>query len=235
MIRFYSADIEQTGMLGESESSHCCRVLRMKEGDTLEVTDGKGFLYQCELTDANPRGASLSVISKCEWQREWQPRITLAIAPTKNSDRMEWLVEKIVEMGVDEIVLLRCARSERKCMRAERLEKIMVSAMKQSLKCVLPVLRGPVDFTSFIAEEKSGEKYMGYCSSDYDRKDFSREYDCGDVTIMIGPEGDFSEAEVGEAVAAGYVPVTFGKSRLRTETAGMYAVAAVHALCELRK
>ena len=216
MIRFYSPDVEETGMLPEGESAHCCRVLRMAAGDELEVTDGKGALYRCRLADANPKGAYAEVISREVVEREWGPRITLAIAPTKNADRMEWLVEKVVEMGVDEIVLL---------------DKIIISAMKQSLKCVLPTLRGLVDIEDFLMEERGGRKYMGYCADDFERLDFSREYDgISDVTILIGPEGDFAPEEVEAAVKSGFVPVTFGKSRLRTETAGMYGVAAAHTL-----
>lgn len=231
MIRFYSPDVEETGMLPEGESAHCCRVLRMAAGDELEVTDGKGALYRCRLADANPKGAYVEVISKEVMERGWGPRITLAIAPTKNADRMEWLVEKVVEMGVDEIVLLACRHSERRKMRLDRLDKIIISAMKQSLKCVLPTLRGLVDMEDFLMEERGGRKYMGYCAYDFERLDFSREYDgVSDVTILIGPEGDFAPEEVAAAVKSGFVPVTFGKSRLRTETAGMYGVAAAHTL-----
>ena len=209
MIRFYSPDVEETGMLPEGESAHCCRVLRMAAGDELEVTDGKGALYRCRLADANPKGAYAEVISREVVEREWGPRITLAIAPTKNADRMEWLVEKVVD----------------------RLDKIIISAMKQSLKCVLPTLRGLVDIEDFLMEERGGRKYMGYCADDFERLDFSREYDgISDVTILIGPEGDFAPEEVEAAVKSGFVPVTFGKSRLRTETAGMYGVAAAHTL-----
>ncbi len=234
MIRFYSPDIEESGRLPEGESAHCCRVLRMSVGDSLEVTDGKGNIFICMLADSDPKGADLEIVEKRSESREWNPRITLAVAPTKNTDRMEWLVEKVVEMGIDEIALLKCDHSERKVMRTDRLEKIMISAMKQSLKCRLPEFRGVIDFRSFVSEDNGSRKYMGYCDSSYERKDFATEYDGrSDVTILIGPEGDFSPKEVSLAVENGYVPVTFGKSRLRTETAGMYAVAAVHCLDQL--
>lgn len=231
MIRFYSPDILQTGKLPEDESGHCVRVLRMRQGAEIETVDGVGNSYSCVITDANPRGLSVDITVQRPEPKQWSGRLVLAVAPTKNADRMEWLVEKVTEMGVDEIVLLRCEHSERKMMKPDRLQRIMVSAMKQSLKATLPELRGPVDFKDFMAETAGGTgcKVFGYCSPSVPRRDFGQVYTPGsDLTVLIGPEGDFSPAEVGQAMATGYVPVTFGKSRLRTETAALYAVAAFH-------
>jgi 16S rRNA (uracil1498-N3)-methyltransferase len=231
MIQFFAPDIESTGLLPEQESVHCCRVLRMKAGDCLTVVDGAGHIFECMLTDANPRSASVEIISKSDEIKAWRPRITLAVAPTKNGDRMEWLVEKAVEMGIDEIILLNCQHSERRKFNIDRLRKIAISAMKQSLKATLPNIPDMIDFKLFISSVKECDRYMGYCDKDYPRREFVKEYDGRkDVTILVGPEGDFSPEEVQIAVEAGFIPVTFGNTRLRTETAALYAVAAVHTL-----
>ena len=233
MIRFYSPDIEETLTLAPDESAHCARVLRKQAGEEIEVVDGKGYACSCRILNANPKGVEVEILDRREEPKTWDGRLTLAVAPTKNADRMEWLVEKAVEMGVDEIVLLKCDRSERKVMRLDRLEKIMVSAMKQSLKATLPILRGPVEFKDFVKESGTGDMYkvFGYCSPEVERRDFSEYYKGGrDLIVMIGPEGDFSPEEVKSAMDSGFVPVTFGRSRLRTETAAMYGVAAFHVL-----
>ena len=237
MIQFYAPDILQTLTLPESESAHCCRVLRMQAGDEAIVTDGKGHRYRCVILEAHPKHTSVEIVDTEEAQKHWPCRITLAVAPTKHSDRMEWLLEKAVEIGVDKVALLRCQRSERKAIKVERLEKVMVSAMKQSLKGVMPEIEEVTSFKYFVETVAEGsQKFFGYCSKDYPRKDFSKEYRAGaDVVIMIGPEGDFTPEEVDMAVAAGFVPVTFGESRLRTETAALYGVTAVHVLCQLAK
>ena len=236
MIQFYAPDILQTLTLPESESAHCSRVLRMKEGDEAYVTDGKGRRYRCVIMEPHQKHTSLEILDFEEVPNHWPCRITLAVAPTKHSDRMEWLLEKAVEIGVDNVALLRCQRSERKSMKLDRLEKVMVSAMKQSLKGVMPEIEEVTSFKSFVESAPSESmKYFGYCSKDYPRKDFSREYRAGtEVVIMIGPEGDFTHEEVELAVASGFVPVTFGESRLRTETAALYAVTAVHVLNQLK-
>lgn len=235
MIQFYSPDIEKTGLLPESDSSHCCRVLRMKEGDRIYVVDGKGKRFACDIVEAHPKHTAVEIVSYEDIPTHWGEDIILAVAPTKHADRMEWLLEKVVEIGVDRIVLLRCRRSERKQMKLERLEKVMVSAMKQSLKGVLPVIDECTDFSAFIKScDRINEKYFGYCDSNYPRKDFARSCKANEpVVIMIGPEGDFAPEEVEEAVKAGFNPVTFGKSRLRTETMTLYGVTAVHVLRQM--
>lgn len=234
MIQFYSPDIETTGMLPADESAHCCRVLRMKEGDSLRVVDGKGGLYECRLVSADPKGAMVDIVSVVRDAPHWGVKITLAVAPTKNIDRMEWLLEKAVEIGVDSIVLLKCDRSERKVVKTERLRKIMISAMNQSLKTTLPTLTDMVPLKEFVGGRLDGSLYMGYCDSETERKNFVCEYNGGDVTFLIGPEGDFTPAEVRMALEKGFMPVTFGESRLRTETAALFAVEAVHILCQSR-
>ncbi len=236
MIQFYAPDIETTGRLPESDSAHCCRVLRMHEGDEIEVVDGKGQRFRCVIVEAHPKRTAVEIVGREELPNHWGVAITLAVAPTKHADRMEWMLEKAVEIGIDRVVLLRCARSERKLMKTERLEKVMVSAMKQSLKGVLPVLEEVTDFKSFVKSAPAEcQKFFGYCDAAFPRREFVKEYTAGsDVIIMIGPEGDFSPEEVSEAVACGFIPVTFGDSRLRTETAALFGVTAVHVLNQLR-
>lgn len=235
MIQFYAPDIEQEPVLPEGESVHCCRVLRMKDGEEIVVTDGKGHRFTCEILKAHSAHTQLKIRNKEIVSPAKNYKLILAVAPTKNSDRMEWMVEKAVEIGVDKIVLLKCARSERKTQRPDRLLKVMVSAMKQSLSVYLPELEEVTDFKEFVKNSPENfQKFFGYCSSDYPRKDFAKEYKPGrDVAIMIGPEGDFTSEEVALSVEHGFLPVTFGEKRLRTETAGVYAVCAVSVLNQL--
>lgn len=230
MIRFYSPDIESSMSLPASESQHCCRVLRMSAGDEIEVTDGKGYLYRCEITDANPKDTALEILEKREEPRHWLPRITIAVAPTKNIDRMEWLVEKSVEIGVDRIVFLDCHNSVRRVAKTERFERVMISAMKQSLKSRIPEFTGVIPFKEFIDSDGSEFRYMGYCDPEVERREFARVYHGGDLSLLIGPEGDFTREEVEYAIAGGFIPVTFGNVRLRTETAALYALCAAHTI-----
>ena len=234
MHRFYCPDIADTLTLGEEDSKHCVKVLRMGEGDTIEVVDGNGNLYTCRITMAHPKRCAIEVQDKQTQEPHWGHRIVLAIAPTKNLDRIEWLVEKCVEMGVDRIIPLRCHNSERTVLKTERLKKIMVSAMKQSLKATLPSLDEMTSIMDVIAEDFDGTRCIAYCDAMLpreQRRTLPSVYRPGaDVMVLIGPEGDFSPEEVQAATAAGFIPVTLGESRLRTETAGLMAVAAVHAM-----
>ena len=234
MHRFYCPDIADTLTLGEEDSKHCVKVLRMDAGDTIEVVDGNGTLYTCRITMAHPKRCAVEVVEQVEQPPHWGCRIVLGIAPTKNLDRIEWLVEKCVEMGVDRIIPLRCHNSERTVLKTERLKKIMVSAMKQSLKATLPVLDELTPVEQVIAQSTEGVRCIAYCDAMLPREQrqtLASAYRPGsDVLMLIGPEGDFSPEEVQAACNAGFVPVTLGESRLRTETAGMMAVAWIHAL-----
>ena len=234
MHRFYCPDIADTWTLGEEDSKHCVKVLRMGEGDTIEVVDGNGTLYNCRITMAHPKRCAVEAMGKVEQPPHWGHRIVLGVAPTKNLDRIEWLVEKCVEMGVDRIIPLRCHNSERTVLKTERLKKIMVSAMKQSLKATLPQLDEMTPVERVIAEAPAGTRCIAYCDEQLPRESrltLASVYRPGtDVTVLIGPEGDFSPEEVQAATAAGFVPVTLGESRLRTETAGLMAVAAIHTI-----
>ena len=234
MHRFYCPDIADTLTLGEEDSKHCVKVLRMGEGDTIEVVDGNGNLYTCRISMAHPKRCAIEVLDMEQQPPHWGHRIVLAIAPTKNLDRIEWLVEKCVEMGVDRIIPLRCHNSERTVLKTERLKKIMVAAMKQSLKATLPQLDEMTSIMDVIAEGVEGTRCIAYCDAMLpreQRRTLPSVYRPGsDVMVLIGPEGDFSPKEVQAATAAGFVPVTLGESRLRTETAGLMAVASIHAM-----
>lgn len=237
MIQFYSPDIETTESLPESESAHCCRVLRLDSGDRIYVTDGKGKRFECTITSPGKDNTYVSIDKVHEVPNHWDFDLTLAVAPTKHTDRMEWLLEKAVEIGVNRIVLVRCRRSERKQVKPERLLKVMVSAMKQSLKCHLPLLETYESLQAFVKGLSSdAQKFMGYCSDEFERREFVKTLmPQGKIVILIGPEGDFTPEEVDYAVSAGFCPVTFGDTRLRTETAALYGVASVHAKAMLEK
>ncbi len=229
MIRFYSPDIAASGILSETESAHAVRVLRHTEGDIIEVVDGGGTIYRCRIVAAHPRHTAVEVVESVPLPKVWQPEFTLAIAPTKNMDRMEWLVEKLVEIGVDRIVPVICDRSERRELKRERLEKIAVSAMKQSLKATLPRIDAALPLNRYLEEDTSAAGlFVGYCDAACERRLLARQYHGGDARILIGPEGDFSPAEIAAATAAGYIPVTLGDNRLRTETAALTAIDTFH-------
>lgn len=234
MIRFYAPEILTTGLLPESDSAHCVRVLRMRSGDEIEVVDGQGGLHRCILRDAHPKHAFVDVVESISLPKVWNGNITIAIAPTKHNDRMEWLVEKLVEIGVDRIVPLRCRYSERKDINVERLEKIAVSAMKQSLKAVLPQIDAMTPYTSFLDATREGDRFIAYCDPSIPRLLFAKEYRPGnDTVILIGPEGDFSKEEITRALDDGWRPVSLGDNRLRTETAALVACDTCHIIQSL--
>ena len=232
MQLFYCPDINpnQIYTLGKEESQHCVKVLRLKENDTLYLTDGQGNLYKAEIVEAMPRSCSVRII---ETQAEYGKRdyyFHVAIAPTKNIARIEWFLEKATEMGIDEITPIICDHSEREIVKNERLEKIIVSAMKQSLKAYLPKLNEAIPIKQLIQNAKEEQKLICYCQDD-DRKKIQDIYKPKEsVLIIIGPEGDFSEKEVQEAINNNFQKITLGKERLRTETAGLYAVQSIHFL-----
>ena len=239
MHRFYCPDIASTLTLGEEDSKHCVKVLRMSEGDSIDVVDGNGTLYNCRITMAHPKRCAVEVLATERQLPHWGHQIVLGVAPTKNLDRMEWLAEKCVEMGIDRIIPLRCHNSERVVLKTERLKKIMVSAMKQSLKATLPQLDEMTPVEQVMAQSTAAIRCIAYCDEQLpreQRRTLADVYRPGtDVMVLIGPEGDFSPQEVASALDAGFVPVTLGESRLRTETAGMMSVAAIHALDMMAK
>lgn len=233
MIIFYAPDIQTCPELPEEESGHIVRVLRHVEGDEIEVVDGMGTWYLCRITAAHPKHCGLEIISSRPDQH-WPYRVELAIGPTKNLDRMEWWLEKSVEMGLDRFIPLRCRFSERKEMKTERMRKIAISAMKQSLKATLPQIDEMTDIKRFLQEPFDGQKFIAHCMEDQPRQLLSHLVKKGnDVRVLIGPEGDFSPEEVNFAIQKGYQPVSLGEQRLRTETAALVSVHTVHMINEL--
>lgn len=234
MIQFYAPDIVINPILPESDSQHCVRVLRMKEGDTLEVIDGKGHRYTCRLIEAHAKRAHVEIIEKQDVPLSWQNNITIAVAPTKHLDRMEWMVEKLTEIGVNRIIPLLCRYSERKELKIERLEKIAISAMKQSLKTVLPIIDVMTPIKDVITKKMYDQRFIAYCDTSIPRKLLSAEYRANkDTLILIGPEGDFSTEEINMALNSGYNPISLGDNRLRTETAAVVACDTCHIINQL--
>lgn len=236
MIQFYAPDIASELRLPESDSRHAVRVLRMTEGDTLRVVDGRGRQYVCRLVDAHPRHAAVEIVSVEERPLPWSGQLAVAVAPTKHMDRMEWLVEKMTEVGVNRVIPVLTDRSERRELKVERLEKIAVSAMKQSLKAVMPEILPLTPVRDVIGMMPDARRFIAYCDPAVERVDFARAYVPGcDTLILIGPEGDFTPAEVSSAFDAGFRPVTLGENRLRTETAALYALSACHIIDDLNR
>lgn len=231
MHQFYAPEIESALCLPEEESQHAIRVLRLKAGDEIEVIDGKGNRYLCKVSLAHQKKCGVEIVDKRYNPPHWGCDITLAIAPTKNNDRIEWMAEKVTEMGINRIIPIKCRFSERKELKTLRLSKILISAMKQSLKSTLPQLDEMTPIEKILKMDYSGKKFIAYCDKEIERKEFSKEYAPGEnALIMVGPEGDFSKEEIKMALDNGFIPISFGMSRLRTETAGMYACAAIHAI-----
>ena len=231
MHRFFAPDIETTLTLPEIESQHAVRVLRLKEGDNIEVVDGNGTLYMCRITLAHSKHCGVEIDERVELKPHWGNKIVMCVAPTKNLDRIEWLAEKCTEMGMDRLIPVRCRYSERKELKTERLQKILVSAMKQSLKASLPELDELTPVLNVIKAPFEGQKFICYCDDAVERKLLAKEYKSGvDTMILIGPEGDFSREEVEAALANGFVPVSLGNSRLRTETAAVAACFTCHVI-----
>jgi len=234
MIIFYCENIQSCPELSEEDSGHAVRVLRHVEGDQITVVDGEGSFYRCAITAAHPKHCGLQILS-VEEEKHWPYRVELAVAPTKNLDRMEWWLEKATEMGLDRFIPLKCRFSERKELKIERMRKIAVSAMKQSLKATLPTIEEMTDIKSFLKEPFEGQKFIAHCMDDQPRKLLSHEVKPGEaVRVLIGPEGDFSPEEVQLALANGYVPVSLGDQRLRTETAALASVHTIHVINELK-
>lgn len=225
---FYVPDAVAVQELPADEAAHAVKVLRMEAGDEMMLMDGQGTFYRASVTLASNHHCAYEIIEQLPQQRPWKGHIHLAIAPTKLTERIEWMIEKAVEIGVDEISFLDCQFSERKVVKLSRLEKIAISAMKQSRKAWMTTLNDMQSFKHFVHADREGGKYIAHCYDEILRESLfhllqelpSEE----DITMMIGPEGDFSVDEVREALSCGWQSVHLGKSRLRTETAGLSAV-----------
>jgi 16S rRNA (uracil1498-N3)-methyltransferase len=228
MQLFYAPDLGgDHHTLDEQESKHVIRVLRKQTGDTIILTDGRGKCYTGELINDDPRRCELRIIDISEGTGKRNYHLNIAIAPTKNINRFEWFLEKATEIGIDEITPMICQRSERKVIKAERLNKVITSAMKQSLKAYHPVLHQAKNFAELISREFEGQKFIAYVEAG-EHPLLQSSYTAGaDVIILIGPEGDFSPEEIQQAKENGFQTVSLGESRLRTETAGLVAVHTV--------
>ena len=227
---FYTPDIQKLAELPEEEAQHCARVLRLGTGDEITLTDGKGNFYQAEITAASNKRCLVSIRETVFQEPLWPCHLHIAMAPTKNMDRNEWFAEKATEIGFDELTFLNCRYSERRVIKNERIEKILVSAIKQSLKARLPKLNEMMDFDKFIAQDFQGQKFIAHCYEGEKPllKDVLKAGE--DALVLIGPEGDFSEEEVKKAIERGFVPISLGKSRLRTETAALVACHTLNLL-----
>lgn len=224
---FYQPAIQYgSHFLDPEESRHATKVLRKKASDTIHITDGKGVLYTCKITDPRPDKCAF-VIESSEREKAKNFSIHIAIAPTKNPDRIEWFVEKSIEIGIDEISFIECDNSERTSIKLERIEKLAISAMKQSLKLTLPKIHPIRRLQEFIKIDLTGKKFIAYVDSANPDELFKMAEPGDSYIVLIGPEGDFSPAELELALQNGYKKVALGPSRLRTETAGL---AACHTL-----
>lgn len=233
MQLFYIPDITgDSATLNETESKHAVKVLRMSEGTRVRIVDGKGGFYKAEISDAHPKKCRLSVLEVHKESRRKNYRLHIAIAPTKNIARFEWFLEKATEIGIDEITPLSSEHSERKTIKSDRLEKILVSAMKQSQKAFLPQLNKLVSFNDFIQNFSENEKFIAHCNIG-EKPRLKNVLKKGEnVLILIGPEGDFSVDEVAAAKETGFREISLGDERLRTETAGIVACHTVNLVLE---
>lgn len=226
MAIFYTPDIDKHPFLSQEESGHCVRVLRLGVGDEVTLCDGKGNFYKAIIADAHAKRCAVEV-QEVMPQEQHPSKVFVAVAPTKNMDRMEWLVEKLTEMGVDGIYFLQTRYSERKVLNTERLLKIAVSAMKQSQRATLPEIGELTSFKSFVPAQSQAHRFICHCypESEAGQRRFIKEVEVQgqDVLVMIGPEGDFSLEEVQQAREHGFVTLSLGPMRLRTETAAMLA------------
>lgn len=227
---FYAHDISgPVHTLDENESKHIIRVLRLRRGIQVRLIDGKGNLYEGEIEDDNSRRCTIRIKNIIPDFEKRNYNLHIAISPLKNADRLEWFVEKSVELGIDTITPLICRNTEKQAVRTARLENIIISAMKQSIKAKQPELSGAMNFPEFISREQQGKLMIAHCNSSFGKKKISDVYRPGeDAVILIGPEGDFSEDEIRMALDKGYHGVHLGNSRLRTETAGIAACHAVY-------
>jgi 16S rRNA (uracil1498-N3)-methyltransferase len=233
MHLFYTPDIAPSHpqyFLNEEESKHAVRVLRLEVGSEVQLIDGKGGLYTAQIKDAHPKRTILQITNVVTEYGKRNHYLHIAIAPTKNLDRLEWFLEKATEIGIDEISLIICQRSERKEAKTERLNKIITAAIKQSLKAYHPVLNEPMALNRFLAQPFDGQKFIAHCE-DSEKASLKAELTRqGKYLILIGPEGDFSPAEIDSALHNGYKAITLGESRLRTETAALEACFEVNFL-----
>jgi 16S rRNA (uracil1498-N3)-methyltransferase len=229
MNLFFAPDIKEGFyQLPEEESKHIVRVLRMKTGDSVFLTDGLGNMTEASIVEVTSKQCTVKTIKTFHEFQKRPFHLHIAIAPTKSIDRFEWFLEKSTEIGIDVITPLICSHSERTSVKTGRLQKVLIAAMKQSLKAYLPMLDEPIEFTRFLQKPFDGDKFIAYCGQ-VDLVELKNIYRKGaKALIMIGPEGDFSQEEVELAKKQGFVPISLGKNRLRTETAGIVACHTIN-------
>lgn len=227
MSLFYVPNLISAHVLPEEESQHAVKVLRLQTGDAMTVVDGVGGYYEARITHPHPKHCEFEIVKSIAGFGKRDYKLHIAIAPTKNIERLEWFIEKATEIGIDEITPIICRFSERKIIKEDRLEKIIVSAAKQSVKAYFPKLNPLCTFDELLKSHKASQKFIAHCYEE-DKKLLQNEIQkSSDILILIGPEGDFSKEEVQKAIASGFVPVSLGDSRLRTETAGVVACCTV--------
>ena len=233
MHLFYTPDIsEETYTLNEIESKHCIKVLRLNTNDQIELIDGKGSFYEAKIIDPNPKKCKIEITKTIHEFGKRNHYLHIAIAPTKNMDRFEWFLEKATEIGIDEVTPLLCDHSERKAIKNERLEKIMISAVKQSIKAYKPKLNPLTKYGDFIKQNFDGTKFIAHCEEN-EKQSLKANYKTGSNSlILIGPEGDFSPNEIKLAKENNFRETSLGESRLRTETAGIVACHTINLLNE---
>lgn len=227
---FYTPDILSNPELPAEEAGHCLRVLRLGMGDEILLTDGKGFFYKAVISAASGKRCQVKIVETIEQEPFWTGHLHLAMAPTKMMERVEWFAEKATEIGFDELTFLNSRYSERKVIKTERVEKIVVSAVKQSLKARKPVINEMTDFAKFVKQDFKGDKFIAHCNEGEKISLKDAVTPGSDTLVLIGPEGDFSPEEVELAIHNGFKPITLGKSRLRTETAALVAVHIMNLL-----
>ncbi|MEG1728851.1 MAG: 16S rRNA (uracil(1498)-N(3))-methyltransferase [Bacteroidaceae bacterium] len=236
---FYAPDVASCNELPQEEAAHAVRVLRLQAGDELMLMDGVGSFWRADITVATHKHCFFVVKEKIPQPRLWNGCLRLAVAPTKNMDRMEWLAEKATEIGLDALTFLNCDFSERKVLKSERIDKILVSAMKQSHKAWKPELTEIISFAAFVKQDFKGQKFIAHCYNDTELMPEGKPFlldvlNAGDALVLIGPEGDFSANEVRMALQYGFQPISLGESRLRTETAALVAVHLMNLKNRLR-
>jgi len=230
MQLFYNQELSTTSKqitFDKIESKHMVRVLRKKENDILKITNGKGYVFDAKISFASDKKCTADIISITKKNKPWNYHLHIAIAPTKNNDRIEWFLEKATEIGIDEITPIICSDSERRVVNIKRFEKIIQSAMKQSLKYTLPKINAPKKFNDFINQNLEGTICIAHCENQEKKSLKSIVKPSEKITILIGPEGDFSSEEIKKALLKNYSALSLGKRRLRTETAALVAVSGV--------
>lgn len=235
---FYVPDAANVQELPNDEAMHALRVLRLKGGDEMFLMDGVGNYYRAEVDIAATRRCIYKILEKMPQQREWKGSINLVVAPTKTLDRIEWMVEKSTEIGIDNFTFVACKNSERRLLKSVRLEKIVNAAIKQSHKAWRPQIHEMVSLKEFLSKPIEGRKFIAHCYDEIPRTYLVDELNASEpdqpTTVLIGPEGDFTIDEVKAAMAVGFKPVHLGRSRLRTETAGIVATMMMHLNAEVK-